>query len=109
MDKLSKLPYIPELVHPVKVETALQRRMAETQTVIQFLTYQEDQTLRLFKEGSMLSMEPAGYNDTRVVIKARVTRPGEDFVVILTVNRKDLDRPGYADELAAAAFEWRRR
>jgi hypothetical protein len=74
--------------------------------------HKEDGTLRLFKAGSITSDEPAGYADARVVVKIRVVRKppqgvSEDYIVILTVNRTDLDAPDAELKLVRAAYEFR--
>lgn len=84
--------------------TPFAEKLQRLKTNIQFLTYPQDGTLRLFKRGQILGETPASYSEDKVLIKARVTSPTEDFVVVLDVTRKMLDEPGVEERLAEAAY-----
>lgn len=77
------------------------------ETQVFFLRY-PDGTLRLFKPGQILGEEPAGYSEENVVVKIRVIRAGDDFVVVLPATRHMLDQPGAEDALAKYAINWKR-
>lgn len=72
-----------------------------------FSRYQEDGSLRLYKKGSMLGDDPAGYSDREVVVKVLVKRPSESFMVCIPTTRMALDQPGYEHTLAEIAWAWR--
>lgn len=72
-----------------------------------FSKYQEDGTLRLFKRGSYLSEETAGYSDFHVTVKVLIKTPSQKFMVCLPVTREQLDRPGAEQWLMEKAWECR--
>lgn len=72
-----------------------------------FSRYQEDGSLRLYKKGSMLGDDPAGYADMEVTVKVLVQRPGERFMVCLPVTRQQLAHPNAEQWLAEKAWEHR--
>jgi hypothetical protein len=78
-------------------DIALLAKLQETDTQLIFAAYAEDKTLRLFKKGSMLSDETAGYADEEVVVKVMVKRPTEQFLVCIPIRRRQLDSPGILD------------
>lgn len=94
----------PELVKAFNQLTPTAARFAGRGVNIQFLTYPEDKTIRLFQRGQILGEIPAGYSEEKVCIKVRVTTPSEDFAVILDTTRTQLDSSGGLDYLAEAAY-----
>lgn len=72
-----------------------------------FSRYQEDGTLRLFRKGSLLDDDPAGYSDREVVVKVLVKRPHESFMVCIPTTRMALDQPDFERQLAEIAWAWR--
>lgn len=103
MRVLEKLPI--KGVKP-RQKSELERKCELEHVTINFLTY-PDGTLRLFKRGQIIGEVPAGYSEENAVIKVRVTRPSEDFVVILPVTRTMLDQPDAMEELAYLAYNWK--
>lgn len=73
-----------------------------------FSRYQEDGSLRLYKEGSMLGDSPAGYSDPKVVVKILVVRASERFMVCIPTTRMALDQPDYEKTLAEIAWAHRK-
>lgn len=92
---------------PVPRKTEFELRLERENVKIQALTY-PDGTFRLFKPGQILGEDPAGYSEENVIIKLRVTRPGDDYVVILPVSRTFLDQPEAKEQIAIAAYNWRK-
>jgi hypothetical protein len=81
----------------------------ESRGTLYFSRYKEDGTLRLYKKGSLLSDESAGYNDPEVVVKVLVVRSSERFMVCLPITRQMLSLGEYTEKvLAEAAWEHRR-
>lgn len=95
-----------ELVPPGAI---IPSKTGPQQDQIVFSRYQEDGSLRLFKQGSMLGDEPAGYSEDPVVVKILVRRPDRrgSFMVCLPVRRAFLDQPNAEQILAERAWEWR--
>lgn len=89
-------PITPEIVKPV-----------DPRGELFFSRYSEDNSLRLYKKGSMLGEDPAGYSDQQVVVKVMVKRPREQFMVIIPTTRMFLDQPGAEAQLAEIAWAWR--
>jgi hypothetical protein len=87
--------------------TSLERELVRTDTHLVFAVYPEDKTLRLFKKGSMLSEETAGYADEEVMVKVLVKRRKEQFLVCIPARRSELDAPGALERLGWAAYNHR--
>lgn len=86
---------------------SLEQALRNTNTQLIFAAYKEDNTLRLFKKGSMLSDETAGYSDEEVVVKVMVKRPSEQFLVCIPIRRDKLDSPGIMEWLGWTAYNHR--
>lgn len=70
-----------------------------------FARYAEDRTFRLFKKGSMLSDETAGYADMEVTVKALVKSSTGKFMVCIAMTRDQLDHPDAERTLIQVAVE----
>jgi len=92
-----------------KVPPSSDLPVAPSDTTLFFSRYQEDGSLRLYKENSYIGDAPAGYSDERVTVKILVKRPTEEFMVVIGITRKELDLPGAEERLANIAYGWKRR
>lgn len=89
-------PITPEILAPV-----------DPRGELFFSRYQEDGTLRLYKKGTLLGEDPAGYADREVVVKVLVVRTSERFMVCIPTTRMALDQPDIERHLAEIAWAWR--
>ena len=92
-----------------EVVTKLDVTDVRANTTLFFSRYSEDGSLRLYPERSYIGDAPAPYSAERVSVKIMVHRPGEQFMVVIPISRRELDLPGAEERLAEIAYSWRHR